>query len=172
MQFTQKTLSDIIHYVYGSQDVSRMNAFNQANKEILSFLRLKGENRKLAKIFDYVINCKLDTEEIIALDPNEFPSPKEVTAAFQKLKTQAFSEKMDSIYRSKRLWLPKVSTWIASDLNKGPSDRGMLKPEPPEYGNVDGNLGKIKYDAYGEKTYAPLMEMRLFIRKIMSEMIF
>lgn len=162
-------LSRIIQYVYGDKDLHKIDAFNAANKEILAFLKLKGADRKIAKAFDYIVCRKLDGHEIVALDHHDFPTTLEVTKAFQKLKGAYFSEKIDLIYHEKGLLrFPRFSTWVASDLNAGPSDKGHLQPEPSEFDVQDGQIGKVHYNKYGEKRFQSLGEIRMFIRQILS----
>jgi hypothetical protein len=76
---------------------------------------------------------------------------------------------IDSIYKKYDLELPSFKTWKPSDLNKGPSDRGVLQKHPTEFDLSPDGPAKVKYDAYGNKTLVPLEEVRILIRNILEE---
>ena len=165
----EANLSKIISYVYGSKDMTRIDAFNAANIEIVNHLKQALPISRQWKVFDHVVGSKLDSSEIVAAD-KEFKDEKDVANAFQQLKSADVSGHIDKIYRKYKLNLPPFKTWIAADLNKGPSDRRQLQPEPPEMGrDPKGNLAKIKYDKYGDKSYTPLQELRLMVRSVLIE---
>lgn len=172
---SEHTISDVIKYIYnpgGKVDLNRIDAFNKANKDIVDYLKKNVQNPKSYKVFQYVVGDKLDSEEIVDIDKKMFPTTASVTGAFTDLaaKNKKASGVIDTIYKNYKLNLPSFSTWKSSDLNKAPSDRGELKADGPEIGRDDkGKLSKIKYDKFGEKTYSPLQELRLFIRKLLSE---
>lgn len=171
------TVSDIIQYIYnpgGKVNLKRIDAFNKANKDILAYLsddkNVKGDLGW--KVFEYIVIKKLDSDEIVELDKQYFPTSAKVTGAFRNLAVanKKASETIDRIYKNHRLDLPSFSTWKSSDINKEPSDRGELKADAPEIGRDEkGNLVKIKYDKFGEKTFVPLQELRLMIRNLLSE---
>jgi len=185
---SKHTISDIVKYIYSPGagekfDPKRLDAFNNANKEILSLLKSSIKNPRSWKIFQYVVMDKLDAEEIIGID-KDFPTPATVTGAFRDLAVmnKKASEVIDSIYKKNRLSLPSFKTWSTSDLSKSPLDRGELTPthqsfksinmSEPELGrDTKGKLAKVSYDKYGEKQYSPLQELRLFIRKTINESI-
>lgn len=176
---SKHTISDIIKYIYspGSGekfDPRRLDAFNKANQEILSLLKSTVKNPRSWKVFEYVVMDKLDPEEIVGTDKN-FPTAATVTGAFRDLAVanKKATEAIDSIYKKYKLNLPSFKTWSSSDLTKGPSDRGELSPTGGvELGrDTKGNLAKVSYDKFGEKQYSPIQELRLFIRKTISESI-
>ncbi|MES2680122.1 MAG: hypothetical protein V4635_09570 [Bacteroidota bacterium] len=207
LEIGEPTLSNIIRYVYGAGDLSLMDAFNTANKEILVNLKSKEKeeikDQELAqpeipmwngkplykkhsvpkplkrtgslstnyrKVFDYVVNRKLDYSEILDLDP-QFKTTQDIKAIFANLKGSQYAQYIDSVYKKHHLNLPPFSTWKASDLNKGPSDRGELKPEPSEFGKDQfGNLSRVKYDKFGQSSTERISHYRDFMTDVLKEM--
>jgi hypothetical protein len=172
---SEHTISDVIKYIYnpgGKVDLNRIDAFNKANKDIVYYLKSNVKNPASWKVFQYVISDKLDSDEIVDIDNKIFPNAAKVTGAFRDLAVanKKATGVIDMIYKNYKLNLPAFSSWKTSDLNKSPLDRGELKADSPEVGRDDkGELSKIKYDKFGDKTYSPLQELRLFIRKLLSE---
>ena len=172
---SEHTVSDVIKYIYnpgGKIDLKRVDAFNKANKDIIDYLQKNVKNPASWKVFQYVVDDKLDSEEIIDIDNDTFPNNAKVTGAFRDLAVanKKASGVVDMIYKNYKLNLPPFSSWKTSDLNKASSDRGELKADSPEIGRDEkGNLAKIKYDKFGEKTFTKLQELRMFIRKSLEE---
>ena len=174
------TISDIIQYIYSvgnpkGFNAKRADAFSKANNDILDFLQKNVKNPLAAKIFQYVVMNKLDSEEIMDMD-KDFDTSAKVSGTFNDLakKNLAAVKAIDNIYKNYKLDLPSFSMWKSSDFNKGPSDRGELEKSKldAEVGRDDkGNLAKIKYDKFGDKNFIPLQELRLIIRRIMIEQI-
>lgn len=169
------TVSDIIKYVYSigkKFDVKILDNFSAANKEIVDFLKKNVKNPRSWKVFDYVVNSKLDSEEIIDMDKKDFPNQATVTGAFRDLAVanKKATTTIDAIYKKYKLKLPPFSTWKTSDFNKAASDRGELKADTPEFStDKKGNLGKIKYDAFGNAEFSTLKELRIIIRDLLKE---
>ena len=167
-------LSDIIKYIYnpgGQFDAKRPDAFNKANQEILAYLKANVKNPFAAKVFEYIVMDKLDPEEILDMD-RDFKNGANISGSFRDLAVanKKASQMIDSIYKKNGLKLPPFSTWKTSDFNKAPSDRGQLKADKPEVGvDAKGKLSKIKYNNFGDKTFSPLEEMRLFVRDFLKE---
>ncbi len=169
------TVSDVIKYIYGvggKFNPNRLDAFNNANQEILNFLRKNIPNPLSAKIFQYVVIDKLDNEEIVSIDKKNFPNTAKASGAFidSLIKNKKVISAIDSVYKNYKLDLPSFSKWKSSDLNKASSDRGELTADAPEIGrDSKGNIAKIKYDKLGDKTITPLSELRLMIRNLLQE---
>jgi hypothetical protein len=173
---SKHTISDIVKYIYGKKDnegFARMDAFNKANAEIYKLLFTNIKNPLIAKAFDGVVGSKLDYDEIASSSKDFKKDPKFVKSVFQNLQKSAQAVNfINNTYKKFGLKLPSFNTWTASDLNKGPSDRGELTPEKPEIGrDPKGNLAKIKYDKYGEKSYIPLQELRNIIKEILQKLL-
>lgn len=172
------TISDIIKYIYSIGNPKGFNSkradnFAKANNDILNYLQDNVKNPLSWKIFKYVVINKLDSEEIMDLD-SDFDTAAKVSGSFNDLskKNKNAINAIDNIYKNYKLDLPSFSIWKSSDLNKAPSDRGELEAGQSEIGRDDkGNLSKINYDKRGDKTFIPLQELRLIIRRIMIEQI-
>lgn len=184
------TLSNIISYIYGRPfNTARMDAFNKANIEIIQFLKgfgrqsldqhqwsvykhQMGRSRSLKplywRLFDYIVNRKLDNSEILKID-DSFESLADITTIWKTFKNSDAAHTIDLCYKKHNLELPPFKTWNASDFNKGPSDRGELKPDAPEFVAGPEGLAKGKYNNYGEKSVVPLEEIRMLIIKILEE---
>lgn len=171
---SKHTISDIVNYIYSyskkNNDFTRVDAFNKANQEIYKYLLMNSKNPLIAKVFDGVVGSKLDYEELAGTDKGFKNDPQYVKSVFSNLqKNKAFVDVVNNTYKKFGLNLPNFITWKASDLNKGPSDRGELTADKPEIGRDDkGNLAKIKYNQYGDKTYSKLQELRSIIRETLE----
>lgn len=170
------TVSDIIKHVYnpgGKFNPAVADNFNKANDEIIDYLQKNVKNPLHAKVFEYIVKDKLDSEEIMDIDPN-FDTAAKITGAFRDLSVanKKASAVIDMIYKNYKLTLPSFSTWKTSDFNKTASDRGELEKDynSSEVGRDDkGKLSKVTYDKFGEKSYSPLNELRLMVRNLLEE---
>jgi len=167
------TISSIIKYIYSNKDaagIARMDAFNKANKENYNLVVSNTKNNLAPIVFDGVVNSKLDFEEISKLHKDFKKNKSIVKSVFSNLqRNKNLVNMINNTYKKHGLKLPSFDTWNASDLNKGPSDRGELTADKPEIGRDErGNLAKIKYNQYGDKTYSKLQEIRTIIRETLE----
>lgn len=113
-----------------------------------------GINPLITKVFDYVINKKLDYDEIMSFDKS-FKDKVEIRNMLQRLRKSYLSSKIDDIYRKFGLSLPPFSTRRAFDFN----NRGH--PYATDDDREESSYSSLR----------SLNEMRRFIRNVLTEIL-